>query len=151
MTESEQLAAAQARIAELESRDRNNTINGAVSAALARHTFASQAAAEQARALIAADVDIVQGQVVSRDLRPVAQHVDEQLRTPQFAHFLRPRHDGTPAAAAPAALPEMPDPTLGAKAWIDAATARGRARAAASPNDGSDLSRPFGLTARRGA
>jgi hypothetical protein len=108
MTESEQLAAAQARIAELEGANQRAAKSAAINAALAGHDFASPAAAEQVAALVEPEIEIVNGVAVDKTMRPVRDAIAERLKQPGYAHFLKGKGAYQPqTTAAPAPNPDL--------------------------------------------
>jgi hypothetical protein len=152
MTESEQLAAAQARIAELEGANQRAAKDAAINAALAGHDFASPAAAAQVAALIAPDIEIVNNTPVGPGLKSITAHVGDRLKDPSFSHFLKPRPGAPPSTTAVTAAPDaalswddaVPNEQLGAKI-LRRATA---ARTAGGADPRLNLAMPMGLRAR---
>jgi hypothetical protein len=106
MTEAEQLAAAQSRIAELEGANQRAAKDAAITTALAGHTFASPAAAAQVAQLLSPDIQLVNGVAVDKTMQPAAQAIAARLKQPEFSHFLA---GSSRAVAAPAAPTVNPD------------------------------------------
>ncbi len=111
MATEQELAARDARIAELERNESERVKSETVARELARYELASPAAAEQVRALILPTVGVTKTSdgrslVFGKDYSPLESVVAETLRRPDFAHYLKPKGTTAPPASAPGQGPE---------------------------------------------
>jgi hypothetical protein len=128
------LAAANARIAQLERAEAERTKAAGVAQELRRYDLVSPAAADQLAQMIMPEVEITTAPdgrplIHGKDYKPLAAIVEERLRSPDHAHFFRPKE--SPAPASPATPSVSTSATSAVGQTLGAVL--GAARAAAPP------------------